>query len=165
MKRISKTTIATAALIIGVHVAGTYSATSAMDLQTKMMAENNATNETLNARFADKLNEPQYADAKNDPYFSSAEFQQKIAIWNDGEAAVRTGLDEAMTQTEVKAKLFPFSNDALDRLKDMQSNRVPLDIESVDTYTALSIAEKSCTTPNDAIKPEYKVLAVKYFCK
>lgn len=165
MNRISKTTFATAALIIGVQVVGTYSAIAAMDLQTKMMAENNVTNENQNVRFADKLNEPQYAAAKNDAYFSSPEFQQKITIWNDGEEAVRTGLDEALVQTEVKARLFPFSKDALDRLKDMQKNRVSLDIESVNTYSALSIAEKSCTTSNDAIKPEYKELAVKYFCK
>ena len=163
--RISKTTIATAAFIIGIHVAGTYSMIAAMDLQTKMMAENNVTSEHANTRFADKLNEPKYADAKNDAYFSSPEFQQKIAIWNDGEAAVRTGLDEALVQTEMQAKLFPFSKDVLDRLKNMQNNRIPLDIESVNTYTALSMAEESCTTPNNAIKPEYKELAVKYFCK
>lgn len=164
MNGISKTAIATGVLILGAHVWGTVSMVNVMDTQSKMMAENNATAEKTNKLYAEKLANPKYDQAKNDPYFSSDEFKQKVVQWNDGEQALQDAVNDALTGTEKKANLFPFSKDSLDRLKDAHKNQEKLDMEVVYKVNALKGGEVYCEFHSDEIKPEEKALGVKYFC-
>lgn len=164
MNGISKTAIATGALILGAHVWGTVSMINVMDTQSTMMAENNVNAEKANKIYAEKLADPKYDQAKSDPYFSSDEFKQKIVQWNDGEQALQDAINDALAGTEKKANLFPFSKDSLEHLKDAHKNRKEIDMEVVYKVNALKGGELYCKSPNDAVKQEVKALGEKYFC-
>lgn len=164
MNGISKTAIAAGALILGAHVWGTVSMVNFMDMQSNMMADNNANAEKANKIYAERLADPKYDQAKNDPYFSSDEFKQKIVQWNDGEQAVQDALDDALTETEKKANMFPFSKDSLENLKNAHDNQKELDMEVVYKVNALKGGEVYCESHSDVIKPEEKELGIKYFC-
>ena len=164
MNGISKTAIATGVLILGAHVWGTVAMINVMDTQSQIMADNNATADKTNKLYAEKLANPKYDQAKNDPYFSSDEFKQKVIKWNDGEQALQDAVNDALTETEKKASMFPFSKDSLEHLKDAHKNQEKLDMEVVYKVTALKGGELYCESPKDDAKPEEKALGEKYFC-
>lgn len=164
MNGISKTAIATGALILGAHIWGTVAMVNFMDTQSEIMAENNAAAENANKIYAEKLADPKYDQAKNDSYFSSDEFKQKVVQWNDGEQALQDAINDALAGTEKKANMFPFSKDSLDRLKNAHKHKENLNMDVVYKVNALKGGEVYCEFHNDAVKPEEKALGEKYFC-
>lgn len=165
MNGISKVAIAVGGLLVATHAVGTYLTISAFDLQSHMMEENQATATKANSMYIERLDNPKYAEAKNDPYFSSEAFTQKVVEWNKGEDDFTAVYASTVSEMENASKAYPFSHDALNHLKDTSAKRVSIDIENVNKFNTLLKAEKSCTAPaTETFSPEEKALGAKYFC-